>query len=84
MANPNVQMFGCDINEFMESVDDSGTDYFMAAMSVLSDAQELLNGNEHGKELARQYMNRAKYLISELRVNAGRNGADELSKRTDA
>jgi hypothetical protein len=29
----NEKMFGCDINEFMDSVDESHTDYLMAAMS---------------------------------------------------
>jgi hypothetical protein len=75
----NEKMYGCDINEFMDSVDGSHTDYLMAAMSVLSDSQELLRGDT---EAARQAINRAKYLISEFRQNVGRDQAYDLSKRS--
>lgn len=80
MANSNTQMYGCDINEFMESVRESGTDYLMAAMSQLSDAQELMNGGDVGKELARQAINRAKFMISDIRYKVGREKMEDLSQ----
>lgn len=59
-------MFGCNIDEFVESVKDSVTYQFsgieMVVMSMLSDAQHEI---ELGmKEVARQNLNRAKYLLS--------------------
>jgi len=59
------QMFGCDIVEFKKSVEESITFKFpgpyMVAMSILSDAQELLERNRN--EEVRQFINRAKWVI---------------------
>lgn len=37
----------------------------MIAMSILSDSQEILEGPKGDKDLARQFMNRAKWVIAE-------------------
>lgn len=58
-----IKMYGCELEPFMESVKDSMTDPLMAAMSIMSDAQEeIARGLD---ERARQGLNRAKYLISQ-------------------
>jgi hypothetical protein len=51
-------------NQYMESVTASMVGLEMVVMSILSDAQELMHyGNT---EEARQYMNRAKYILSKM------------------
>lgn len=58
--------FGCSIEEFTESVKNSITyktdGVEMVVMSMLSDAQHEIEHNM--KEVARQNLNRAKYLLS--------------------
>jgi hypothetical protein len=76
MSDHTQKMFGCNISEFMDSVHNSLTyklnatpkgiafAYAFIAMSQLSDAQEEI---ERGMlEEARQTINRAKYLLSEI------------------
>jgi hypothetical protein len=66
-VNPKTQMYGCDIEKFRESLENSFTFKFsgpgMCAMSLMSDAQEeMAYGNV---ESARQTINRAKWIIGE-------------------
>lgn len=57
-------MFGCQVSDLVEMVEDICGDPMMLVMCILSDAQEeLARGNA---ERARQYMNRAKWLQSKL------------------
>ena len=62
-------IYGCDIEEFRRSVDDSFVvkhklgGYPMVAMSILSDAQELMAMGR--PERARQEINKAKWVIQE-------------------
>jgi hypothetical protein len=64
----NQQCYGCNIQEFTNSVRESfafkhGGGMQMVIMSILSDAQEMI---ERGmKEEARQNINRAKFLLIE-------------------
>ncbi len=68
-----VRMFGCTEAQMREAVEDSLTFRFsgpgMMAMSILSDAQEMIN-TEYGEvdsmraEDSRQAINRAKWIIS--------------------
>lgn len=68
-----VRMFGCTESQMREAVEDSITFRFsgpgMMAMSILSDAQEMIN-TEYGEvdymraEDSRQAINRAKWIIS--------------------
>ena len=68
-----VRMFGCTEQQMREAVEQSLTFRFsgagMMAMSILSDAQEMIN-TEYGEvdymraEDARQAINRAKWIIS--------------------
>jgi hypothetical protein len=60
-----LQMYGCDINEFVASVKESITYRLTGANMVIaglmSDAQEeLIHGSDEG---ARQTLNRAKHLL---------------------
>lgn len=62
-----ISMFGCEIADFKESIEDSFTFRVsgpaMIAMSLMSDAQEEM---AHGMvENARQTINRAKWILSE-------------------
>ena len=63
--NRSQQMFGCDIEEFMESVTSSPifelTGPGMVIASILSDVQEMIEHNM--KEEARQHLNIAKHII---------------------
>jgi hypothetical protein len=61
------QCYGCTqaaIDRAIESTEDP----LMLAMSILSDAQEVISGEfgEPDTERARKYMNRAKYIMSRL------------------
>lgn len=61
-----LKIFGCTTDELDEAVNEAalfgGAQMF--AMSILSDAQELIAmGGESRLETARQYINRAKYVI---------------------
>lgn len=63
-----MNMYGCDLHKFKESVKDSFTykvtGGWMVIASLMSDAQEML---EHGDtEAARQYLNRAKALVFDM------------------
>jgi hypothetical protein len=68
-----VRMFGCTVAQMREAVEQSLTFRFsgagMMAMSILSDAQEMIS-TEYGEvdsmraEDARQAINRAKWIIS--------------------
>jgi len=63
-----IKMFGCTIEQLNEganlTIAIGGPDQAngMLTMSILSDAQEVLKNDP---ETARQFINRAKYLISE-------------------
>lgn len=72
------RMFGCTIKE----VEDVGRFYRsnkMAAMSILSDVQEIINPESewggHSLEEARQWINKAKYLISKEFDDPGKKAA---------
>jgi hypothetical protein len=60
-----LQMFGCDLDAFVESVDTSLTlkacGPSMVIISILSDAQEEIAMGD--TERARQTINRAKFLV---------------------
>lgn len=58
-----VKMYGCESEAIIEAMSRyDGQETMMLAMSILSDAQmEMSMGNT---EIARQYMNRAKFVIS--------------------
>ena len=59
-----VAMFGCTYAELDHMIADYIGPLEMLSMSILSDAQEeLARGNS---EVSRQYMNRAKYVMSEI------------------
>lgn len=63
--NNEIQMYGCDINEFVEDIKNSVTYRFTGANMVIaglmSDSQEIM---AHGDpESARQFLNRAKHLL---------------------
>jgi hypothetical protein len=60
------EMFGCTIADLAETVRENATDALMAAASMLSDGQEqLVRGDA---EAARQTMNRAKWILFEVRA----------------
>lgn len=68
-----LQCYGCTSDDLKAYVEGSIGGPQMMAMSILSDAQEHLhmatnmNGDNSGHiETARQFMNRAKYIIAEL------------------
>jgi hypothetical protein len=67
------EMFGCDIDAFMDVVQDSITYKLtganMVVAGLMSDAQELLTEDFYDPEAARQTLNRAKYLL--FKVMAG-------------
>lgn len=62
-----LMMYGCDIDQFKQSVTDSFTyknqGGAMIIASLLSDAQEMIERD--WDDTARQYINRAKYLLFE-------------------
>ena len=60
----DVEIFGCDGEAFLETVAKSISGPPMAAMSVLSDAQELLALGE--PEAARKEINKAKLIIARM------------------
>lgn len=65
LKSSNIAIYGCDIEEFVESVVDSLTYKFsganMVVAGLMSDAQEqLAHGDNEG---ARQTLNRAKHLL---------------------
>lgn len=65
-SNDNIEMFGCTIEEINKSFNSFSSIGLASAgkihiITILSDAQELLDIGE--KERARQYINRARYLI---------------------
>ncbi len=68
-VDKQIQMYGCDFQAFKESVEDSLTYKLsggvMVLAGLLSDAQELMALGD--TETARQYLNRAKALMFEMR-----------------
>ena len=64
---PNDDMYGCSREELLEVCKDAQQPYMggltMLAMSILSDAQECIARGMD--ETARQYINRAKYVLRE-------------------
>lgn len=69
MTEKDMQMYGCDFQAFRESVEDSITYKLsggvMVLAGLLSDAQELMAMGD--TETARQYLNRAKALMFDMR-----------------
>lgn len=65
------QCYGCTEAALNQAMDDA-IDPLMLAMSILSDAQEVISGEfgEPDTERARKYMNRAKYIMSRLMQDA--------------
>ena len=68
MTTREISMYGCDIEDFVDSVFDSITyqacGASMVVASLMSDAQELMAYGD--TESARQTLNRAKYLLSQV------------------
>ena len=68
-VDKEIQMYGCDFQAFKESVEDSITYKLsggvMVLAGLLSDAQELMAMGD--TETARQYLNRAKALMFDMR-----------------
>lgn len=65
MENREIQMFGCtkeDLNYMLEDAIESGVMLEMLAMSILSDAQEVM---KQDPEEARQFINKAKWVMSQ-------------------
>lgn len=67
-----VRMYGCTVDEMREAVEQSLTYRFsgpvMYAMSMMSDAQEMVSYNEPDSmvlEDQRQLLNRAKWILAE-------------------
>jgi hypothetical protein len=65
MTTKEMQCYGCDIEEFVASVKSGVTYKFsginMVIAGLMSDAQEMMAFGD--TESARQYLNRAKYLL---------------------
>lgn len=60
-----IKMFGETVKEFNEAFNSGGdTDKLMYAMSILSDAQEVMAMGQ--TEVARQFINKSKYFISKV------------------
>jgi hypothetical protein len=61
------QCYGC-TQAALDAAMNEAFDPLMLAMSILSDAQEVISGEfgEPDTERARKYMNRAKYIMSRL------------------
>ena len=72
MHNPE-DMYGCSREELLEVCEDAQQPYMgglsMLAMSILSDAQECIAIGDG--ETARQYINRAKFVISQNESDVG-------------
>jgi hypothetical protein len=66
-----IQMYGCEAWELDEAMSDANHPYMggltMLAMSILSDAQELLAMG--ASDRARQNINQAKYVIRHMKEN---------------
>ena len=69
MTDKQIQMYGCDFQAFKENVKESITYQLsggvMVLTGLLSDAQELMAMGD--TETARQYLNRAKALMFDMR-----------------
>lgn len=65
------QCYGC-TQAALDAAMNEAFDPLMLAMSILSDAQEVISGEfgEPDTERARKYMNRAKYIMSRLMQDA--------------
>lgn len=65
------QCYGC-TEAALDAAMDDAFDPLMLAMSILSDAQEVISGEfgDPDTERARKYMNRAKYIMSRLMQDA--------------
>jgi hypothetical protein len=70
MTNQEAQMFGISTDlihsSYMESLTAKLCGNEMVVMSVLSDCQELLAGQNVDKEHIRKQLNIAKYILSEM------------------
>ena len=70
---PNNDMFGCSKEELLEVCENAQQPYMgglsMLAMSILSDAQECIAMGHNN--MARQFINRAKFIISKQEKNYG-------------
>jgi hypothetical protein len=70
---PNNDMFGCSKEELLEVCENAQQPYMggltMLAMSILSDAQECIAVGRN--DMARQFINRAKFVISQNKSNIG-------------
>ena len=70
---PNDDMYGCSREELLEVCKDAQQPYMggltMLAMSILSDAQECIAVGRN--DMARQFINRAKFVISQNESNIG-------------
>ena len=62
-----IQMFGITVDQIRKGVKEAIADPKMIALSILSDAQEVLEMDD--KESARQLINRAKMVIMEFTEN---------------
>jgi len=62
----DLEMFGCTKADLIEMLEDSIGMQEMLAMSILSDAQLVMGANP---ELARQYINKAKWVMSQIMQN---------------
>jgi len=60
-------MFGTTVDNIHDFVRNSVTSPSMLVMGILSDAQEIVHRNptDPGRETARQYINKAKFIVSE-------------------
>jgi len=63
IAENNQNMFGCTTEDLEATFNSALGPKEMLAMQILSDAQEV---QEHSPELANQYINRAKWVLSEI------------------
>ena len=66
MEDRDIKMFGCTKDELHMMLDDCFGDYEMLAMGILSDAQEVM---KQDPETARQFINKAKWVISQIKRN---------------
>ena len=62
-----IKMYGCTKADLIEMLEDSIGSYEMLAMGIMSDAQHVM---AHGDtETARQFINKAKWVMSQIMKN---------------
>ena len=70
-VDKEMLLYGCELAELDELIKDSQKPYMgglhMLAMSILSDAQEVLTFGMFDRN--RRYINRAKYVIRQMETN---------------